>query len=233
MRWDYRIIAFSFIIGVVVWLLDTLLDHIVFRQGTFRDLLFFGATAHEIYMRSIILGLLACFGVVLSRIVARLREANAAIRRSNAELDSRVKEQTAALTAAKNRLEIELTQRRQAEEELHKERNNLIGITEELGRSREKLRGLASHLQSVREEERTMVAREIHDELGEILTSLSMDLSWMERRLSGVAPGLDPSLLQSLEGYVGSRRSRYAAGARDSQRAEARGPRRRRADRGN
>jgi signal transduction histidine kinase len=37
----------------------------------------------------------------------------------------------------------------------------------------------------VREEERTSIAREIHDELGQALTGLKMDLSWLEKRLPG------------------------------------------------
>ena len=48
---------------------------------------------------------------------------------------------------------------------------------EELRRSHEQLRHLAAHLQSVREDERAVVAREIHDELGQVLTALKMDLS--------------------------------------------------------
>jgi signal transduction histidine kinase len=43
--------------------------------------------------------------------------------------------------------------------------------------SREQLRNLSTHLQSVREEERRGVAREIHDELGQALTTLKLDLS--------------------------------------------------------
>jgi PAS domain S-box-containing protein len=54
---------------------------------------------------------------------------------------------------------------------------------EELERSREDLRNLSIHLQSVREEESTRVARKIHDELGQSLTALQMDLSWLENRL--------------------------------------------------
>ncbi|HXG49654.1 MAG TPA: PAS domain-containing protein, partial [Methylomirabilota bacterium] len=54
----------------------------------------------------------------------------------------------------------------------------------EISRSREQLRLLAAHLQSIREEERTRIAREIHDELGQMLTGLKMDLAWMERRLA-------------------------------------------------
>lgn len=49
--------------------------------------------------------------------------------------------------------------------------------------SEEKLRALAAHLISVREEERAHVAREIHDELGQVLTGLKMDIAWLAREL--------------------------------------------------
>jgi len=49
--------------------------------------------------------------------------------------------------------------------------------------SREELRSLAARLQSVREEERSRVAREVHDELGQALTGVKMDLSWILGRL--------------------------------------------------
>jgi signal transduction histidine kinase len=51
----------------------------------------------------------------------------------------------------------------------------------EIRDSREELRNLSAHLQSVREEERTRMAREIHDELGQGLTALKMDVSWLNR----------------------------------------------------
>jgi signal transduction histidine kinase len=54
----------------------------------------------------------------------------------------------------------------------------------ELMDSREQLRALAAYLQSVREEERTRIAREIHDELGQALTGLKMDLAWLEKKFS-------------------------------------------------
>lgn len=51
--------------------------------------------------------------------------------------------------------------------------------------SHERLRDLTSHLQVVREEERTLMAREIHDELGQALTALKMDVHWIRQRLPG------------------------------------------------
>ena len=55
--------------------------------------------------------------------------------------------------------------------------------TEQIRASSEQLRALASRLQKVREEERTVIAREIHDELGQALTGLKLDVSWMKRHL--------------------------------------------------
>ena len=55
---------------------------------------------------------------------------------------------------------------------------------EELKSSREQLRALAAYLQNVREEERTAIAREIHDELGQVLTSLKMNLTLMDKTIS-------------------------------------------------
>jgi signal transduction histidine kinase len=54
---------------------------------------------------------------------------------------------------------------------------------EQLRRSEEQLRNLADHLQSVREEERTTIAREVHDDLGQTLTALKMDISWLGKKL--------------------------------------------------
>jgi len=58
--------------------------------------------------------------------------------------------------------------------------------------SREQLRALAAYLQSVREEERTRIAREVHDELGQALTGLKMELAWLDKKFaeSGQFPAL-------------------------------------------
>jgi two-component system, NarL family, sensor histidine kinase UhpB len=54
---------------------------------------------------------------------------------------------------------------------------------EQLKRSRRQLRIHAEHLDTVLEGERAEIAREIHDELGQILTALKMDLFWVERKM--------------------------------------------------
>jgi PAS domain S-box-containing protein len=47
----------------------------------------------------------------------------------------------------------------------------------------EQLRALAERLQCVREEDRKQVARELHDQIGQILTAIKMDMMWMTRHL--------------------------------------------------
>jgi PAS domain S-box-containing protein len=64
----------------------------------------------------------------------------------------------------------DVTQRRQEENEIL--------------RSRQELRDLTARLQLVREEERTDIAREVHDELGQALTGLKIDLAWLKSRMT-------------------------------------------------
>jgi len=53
----------------------------------------------------------------------------------------------------------------------------------ELRESHEQLRALSFHLQHVREAERIRIAREVHDELGQVLTSLKLELTWLSGQL--------------------------------------------------
>lgn len=53
----------------------------------------------------------------------------------------------------------------------------------QLKTSQQQLRDLSMRLQSLQEEERAKIAREIHDELGQSLTALKLDLSWINQRL--------------------------------------------------
>lgn len=57
-------------------------------------------------------------------------------------------------------------------------------VEEKLKKSSKLLRELATHIQSAREEERTLIAREIHDELGQVLTVLKIQLSLLYNKLN-------------------------------------------------
>ncbi|BBO83295.1 hypothetical protein DSCO28_38610 [Desulfosarcina ovata subsp. sediminis] len=69
-----------------------------------------------------------------------------------------------------------------------------VQVMASLERSREQLRRLTNHQNTVREQERIRIAREMHDQLGQSLTILKMDLSWMGRHLSAADAVLDEKL---------------------------------------
>ncbi|MCI0411763.1 PAS domain S-box protein [bacterium] len=54
---------------------------------------------------------------------------------------------------------------------------------DEIKQSRERLRALSAHLQFVREQERIKIAREVHDDLGQVLSALRMELSLLNQNL--------------------------------------------------
>ena len=70
-------------------------------------------------------------------------------------------------------------------------------------RSEEKIRSLAIHLQNVIEKERARIAREIHDELGQSLTGLKMDLSWLSKTL-GKVDAKSSAQIRSMSDFIDS-----------------------------
>jgi len=89
-------------------------------------------------------------------------------------------------------------------------------IEEQLRESKENMRALAARLRSVVEEERTRISREIHDELGQALTGLKMDLTWLTSRLpkdQKLLHGKTKSIFELIDGTIQSVR-RIASGLR-------------------
>ncbi len=98
--------------------------------------------------------------------------------------------------------------RRRAAEHAHQdiERRENEAILQQhkirLEASEARLRELAGFLQSVREEERTRIARELHDELGQALTALRIDLGWL-RGKCGVAGGPESAAAERVASALG------------------------------
>ena len=83
-------------------------------------------------------------------------------------LERRFEQRTAVLARINQELRIEIAERERTQEQFKA--------------SLDQLRALAARLQSVREEERTSIAREIHDELGQACTAIKMDLALIGRK---------------------------------------------------
>ncbi|HMN93045.1 MAG TPA: PAS domain-containing sensor histidine kinase [Hydrogenophaga sp.] len=83
---------------------------------------------------------------------------------------------------------VDITERRRAADALQKAKDELEERVRErtaaLETALRQVRELAAWSESVREEERTRIAREVHDELGSLLVALKMDVNWMDKRLS-------------------------------------------------
>lgn len=107
------------------------------------------------------------FIAVFSDITAR-RQAETALRALSGELDARVVQRTAELAAANQQLLEEVEQHKRTAAQLQ--------------RSRAQLSRLAAHQETVREEERQRVARDIHDELGQNLLALRIEMTQLQGR---------------------------------------------------
>jgi len=76
--------------------------------------------------------------------------------------------------------------------ELMKRAAHVVGIVLERRALDEQLRALAGRIEAAREDERTTIARDIHDQLGQALTALKLDIGWLHRRIE--APELGSKL---------------------------------------
>jgi signal transduction histidine kinase len=82
-------------------------------------------------------------------------------------------------------------------------------LEDEVARRTRDLSDLARHLQTVREDERSHLARELHDELGGLLTAAKLDVALMRKRLSSSSPELVERithLTQSLDAGIALKR---------------------------
>lgn len=55
MKTEIRIIAFSIFFGLLIWIIDAVLDYFIFYEGTFLDMLIFDVPNHEMYIRFVVL----------------------------------------------------------------------------------------------------------------------------------------------------------------------------------
>ena len=87
---------------------------------------------------------------------------------------------------------------------------HVAGLAIERRQLDDQLRALSAHIEEAREQERTGIAREIHDVVGQAMTALKIDLAWMARRVAGESPvGRDAVLAKiadlshTIDGMIG------------------------------
>lgn len=87
---------------------------------------------------------------------------------------------------------VDIGERKRAEAMLKRANDELearvMARTRQLSDALARLRDRANHAEAVREQERTRIAREVHDELGSLLVALKMDTDWLARRLPDAPP---------------------------------------------
>ena len=111
----------------------------------------------------------------LHRALQELPVAEEALKQAHKTLEHRVAERTAELQRMNTQLQVEIAKRQHAADKAQQ-------AEQALRSSREQLRQLATHLQNAQEQERAHIARELHDDLAQALTSLRLDVSWLARR---------------------------------------------------
>ena len=82
-----------------------------------------------------------------------------------------------------------------------------VKAQEKIKHTSEQLRQLALHLQTIREEERKRIGREIHDELGQQVTAIKMDVAWIEKNMPEQTTAVKNKLKNIIELLDGSNTS--------------------------
>ena len=143
------------------------------------------------------------------RSMMRIKSANMLALHQKEILANRVSEQTEKLTKELERREQAEIIQNEVQAKLKKSQISLLNILEDLKaqniarleseralkESHGKIRDLAAHIQEVREEERKEIALNLHDDLGQKLTALNIDLAWLAARIPSDFPEVSDKLI--------------------------------------
>ena len=165
-------------IGGVDWIIISEIDASEVFQSVY-------ALRERLILFSLFIGLFAiAFGVYISNTIATpiLRLAGSTERFGKGELTHRAEVQTTdeigLLAKTFNTMASNIMEKTTLFEQEVDQRERVML---QLQSSERELRSLSSHLQTIREEERKQIAREIHDELGQALTTLKLKLSLLDQ----------------------------------------------------
>ena len=151
---NHRLLWLSVALGAVFWLSDAAFDVWLFDDRSFVDEVF-TSEPEEVRLRLVVWGLLIVTGYYGQRLVTALQAARD-------ELEQRVQERTRELEAVNVTLRDEIVERKQ---------------------TATALKTMSRKVQASQEEERKRIARELHDEIGQTLTMIKMNLQLLQRSL--------------------------------------------------
>ncbi len=123
----------------------------------------------------------------LKREVGERRKVEAELVTYRDHLEELVAQRTQDLTAANEQLKDEIQVRKHTESKLKQ--------------IRQQLRELNRRLQNIREEEKSRIARQVHDELGQSLTALKMEVAYLEKKYGGI-PGFPGEKTESMKRLI-------------------------------
>jgi PAS domain S-box-containing protein len=121
--------------------------------------------------------------IVLKDITER-KQAEAEVKKARSDLEIKVLERTAELEQVNLQLRTEIEERKRADQVLKQ--------------TQRMLRHLVSHQENIKEHERKRIAREIHDDLGQNLMAMRIDVSMLEARTRGTHPRLHSKVIRAL-----------------------------------
>ena len=85
---EHKIVILSAIVGLAMWVLDALIDALLFKRDGFLDELFFDVSPHEVYFRSLYAITFVLFGLAISRILAKRNLTEDKLKKHSAAIES-------------------------------------------------------------------------------------------------------------------------------------------------
>lgn len=116
-RTTYKLVWLGIGLGALSWIIEAYIHVLVSPQENFVEQLL-TPPLHDVCLRSVIAGLLILFSVYAQFIINQRKRAEEALQKAHDELEQRVEERTAELATTTEQLELELADRKRAEESL-------------------------------------------------------------------------------------------------------------------
>jgi signal transduction histidine kinase len=148
------------------WLLESGIHTLFFNSGSFIDQIL-PSSANELWMRLMVCFILIWFSIYAQIIVKQLRQAKVKLQQSHDELEFRVTERTSELAKTNEKLQVEIAERKKAEEKLIENQAHL--------------RSLVSELTMTEERERKEIAGLLHDDLIQRLATCKMKVDELSK----------------------------------------------------